>query len=50
MPYLIFIAIAGVSVFFLKIAVGQFMRISGIKAWNFVPVMKGNYTHTLIIW
>ncbi|XP_067930478.1 creatine transporter-like [Watersipora subatra] len=48
-PYLIFLVVGGVPVFFLEIAVGQFMRISGIKTWNFMPVMKGIGLATTVI-
>ena len=40
-PYLIFLIVGGVPLFFLEIAVGQFMAVSGLNTWNIVPVMKG---------
>lgn len=41
-PYLIFLVIGGMPLFFLEISVGQFMRVAGIKVWNIAPIMKGN--------
>ncbi|XP_029457095.1 sodium- and chloride-dependent creatine transporter 1-like isoform X2 [Rhinatrema bivittatum] len=40
-PYLLIVFIGGIPVFFLEIALGQFMKQGGIAAWNIVPLFKG---------
>lgn len=41
-PYLLFVFIGGIPVFFLEIALGQFMKQGGVSAWNITPLFKGN--------
>ena len=45
-PYLICVIIGGIPLFYLEVAVGQFMGVAGVKAWNLVPIFRGK-THTL---
>ncbi|XP_069795583.1 sodium- and chloride-dependent creatine transporter 1-like isoform X6 [Narcine bancroftii] len=40
-PYLLVVLVGGIPVFFLEIALGQFMKQGGIGAWNIVPLFKG---------
>nr|XP_033782604.1 sodium- and chloride-dependent creatine transporter 1-like [Geotrypetes seraphini] len=40
-PYLLIVFVGGIPVFFLEIALGQFMKQGGIAAWNIVPLFKG---------
>lgn len=40
-PYLLFVFIGGIPVFFLEIALGQFMKQGGVSAWNIAPLFKG---------
>ena len=40
-PYLICVIIGGIPLFFLEVAVGQFMGVAGIKAWSLVPIFRG---------
>ncbi|XP_059505661.1 sodium- and chloride-dependent creatine transporter 1-like isoform X2 [Stegostoma tigrinum] len=40
-PYLLIVLVGGIPVFFLEIALGQFMKQGGIGAWNIVPLFKG---------
>ncbi|OWF55397.1 sodium- and chloride-dependent creatine transporter 1-like [Mizuhopecten yessoensis] len=40
-PYLICVVVAGVPLFFLEVTVGQFMGVSGFKAWNICPLLQG---------
>ncbi|XP_061668127.1 sodium- and chloride-dependent creatine transporter 1-like isoform X1 [Syngnathoides biaculeatus] len=40
-PYLLIVFIGGIPVFFLEIALGQFMKQGGISAWNIAPLFKG---------
>lgn len=32
----------GIPIFFLEVALGQFMKQGGIAAWNIAPLFKGN--------
>ncbi|XP_064609914.1 sodium- and chloride-dependent taurine transporter-like [Liolophura sinensis] len=41
LPYFICVIIGGIPLFFLEVAVGQFMSIGGTKAWNIVPLFQG---------
>ena len=43
-PYLICVIIGGIPLFYLEVAVGQFMGVAGVKAWNLVPIFRGK-TH-----
>ncbi|XP_021369953.1 sodium- and chloride-dependent creatine transporter 1-like isoform X2 [Mizuhopecten yessoensis] len=40
-PYLACVVVAGVPLFFMEVAVGQFMGVSGFKAWNICPLFQG---------
>uniref|UniRef100_H3B6Q8 Transporter n=1 Tax=Latimeria chalumnae TaxID=7897 RepID=H3B6Q8_LATCH len=40
-PYLLVVFVGGIPVFFLEIALGQFMKQGGISAWNIAPLFKG---------
>ena len=42
-PYLLIVFIGGIPVFFLEIALGQFMKQGGVSAWNIAPLFKGTY-------
>ncbi|XP_069045665.1 sodium- and chloride-dependent creatine transporter 1 isoform X3 [Lepisosteus oculatus] len=39
-PYMLIVFIGGVPVFFLEIALGQFMKKGGASAWNIAPLFK----------
>ncbi|RXM27712.1 Sodium- and chloride-dependent creatine transporter 1 [Acipenser ruthenus] len=41
-PYLLIVFVGGMPVFFLEVALGQFMKQGGISAWNIAPLFKGN--------
>lgn len=41
-PYLLIVFVGGIPVFFLEVALGQFMKQGGIAAWNIAPLFKGN--------
>ncbi|XP_064636609.1 sodium- and chloride-dependent taurine transporter-like [Lineus longissimus] len=41
LPYMICVAIGGVPLFFLEVAVGQFMSTGGTGAWQICPLFKG---------
>lgn len=43
LPYFICVIIGGIPLFFLEVAVGQFMSIGGTKAWNIVPLFQGKF-------
>ncbi|CAM9283735.1 unnamed protein product [Lampetra planeri] len=40
-PYMLFVFIGGIPVFFLEIALGQFMKKGGVSAWDITPLFKG---------
>ena len=40
-PYLICVIVGGIPLFYLEVAVGQFMGVAGVKAWNIVPIFRG---------
>lgn len=40
-PYLLIVFVGGIPVFFLEVALGQFMKQGGIAAWNIAPLFKG---------
>lgn len=40
-PYLLIVLVGGIPVFFLEIALGQFMKQGGVGAWNIAPLFKG---------
>nr|XP_039263048.1 sodium- and chloride-dependent taurine transporter-like isoform X1 [Styela clava] len=40
-PYVLFVALGSLPVFFLEVTVGQYSRCGGALAWKIVPVMKG---------
>lgn len=41
-PYLLIVFVGGIPIFFLEVALGQFMKQGGIAAWNIAPLFKGN--------
>uniref|UniRef100_A0A8C9TD74 Transporter n=1 Tax=Scleropages formosus TaxID=113540 RepID=A0A8C9TD74_SCLFO len=48
-PYMLIVFIGGIPVFFLEIALGQFMKQGGISAWNIVPLFKGLGLASMVI-
>ncbi|XP_075901953.1 sodium- and chloride-dependent creatine transporter 1 [Nelusetta ayraudi] len=48
-PYLLFVFIGGIPVFFLEIALGQFMKQGGVSAWNITPLFKGLGLASMVI-
>ncbi|CAL1606303.1 unnamed protein product [Knipowitschia caucasica] len=48
-PYLLIVFIGGIPVFFLEIALGQFMKQGGVSAWNIVPLFKGLGLASMVI-
>ncbi|KAL5011348.1 hypothetical protein ScPMuIL_009899 [Solemya velum] len=48
-PYLICVFVGGIPLFFLEVAVGQFMGKSGLGAWNICPIFQGIGIATTII-
>uniref|UniRef100_A0A667FVY7 Transporter n=1 Tax=Lynx canadensis TaxID=61383 RepID=A0A667FVY7_LYNCA len=41
-PYLLFMAIAGVPLFYMELALGQFTREGAAGVWKICPLLKGN--------
>uniref|UniRef100_A0A8C1ZV56 Transporter n=1 Tax=Cyprinus carpio TaxID=7962 RepID=A0A8C1ZV56_CYPCA len=48
-PYLLMVFIGGVPVFFLEIALGQFMKQGGVATWNIAPLFKGLGLASMVI-
>ncbi|XP_019746719.1 sodium- and chloride-dependent creatine transporter 1 isoform X3 [Hippocampus comes] len=48
-PYLLMVFIGGIPVFFLEIALGQFMKQGGVSAWNIAPLFKGLGLASMVI-
>ena len=40
-PYLICVVIGGIPLFYLEVALGQFMAQGGPKAWRICPILQG---------
>lgn len=40
-PYIIYLAIGAIPIYFLEISLGQFMTAGGLQTWNICPLMKG---------
>lgn len=45
-PYFLLVIIGGVPLFFLECAVGQFMGVSGFRAWAICPLFQGKSPNT----
>uniref|UniRef100_K1QK81 Sodium-and chloride-dependent GABA transporter 2 n=1 Tax=Magallana gigas TaxID=29159 RepID=K1QK81_MAGGI len=48
-PYFILVIIGGVPLFFLECSVGQFMGVSGFRAWSICPLFQGILSNLMII-
>lgn len=48
-PYALMVFIGGIPVFFLEIALGQFMKQGGVSAWNIAPLFKGLGLASMVI-
>ncbi|KAK1165901.1 hypothetical protein AOXY_G14554 [Acipenser oxyrinchus oxyrinchus] len=48
-PYLLIVFVGGMPVFFLEVALGQFMKQGGISAWNIAPLFKGLGVSSMVI-
>ncbi|KAL7864399.1 hypothetical protein AOLI_G00158190 [Acnodon oligacanthus] len=48
-PYVLMVFIGGIPVFFLEIALGQFMKQGGVSAWNIAPLFKGLGLASMVI-
>ncbi|XP_005096200.2 sodium- and chloride-dependent creatine transporter 1 [Aplysia californica] len=40
-PYFLFVLVGGIPLFYLEVAVGQYMSKGGLQAWNIVPLFQG---------
>ncbi|XP_041952608.1 sodium- and chloride-dependent creatine transporter 1 isoform X1 [Alosa sapidissima] len=48
-PYALMVFVGGIPVFFLEIALGQFMKQGGVSAWNIAPLFKGLGLASMVI-
>ncbi|CAL8251310.1 unnamed protein product [Arctogadus glacialis] len=48
-PYMLTVFVGGIPVFFLEIALGQFMKQGGVSAWNIAPLFKGLGLASMVI-
>ncbi|TNM86448.1 hypothetical protein fugu_006678 [Takifugu bimaculatus] len=49
-PYLLIVFVGGIPIFFLEIALGQFMKAGSINVWNIAPLFKGlGYASMVIV-
>uniref|UniRef100_A0AAR2JNX6 Transporter n=1 Tax=Pygocentrus nattereri TaxID=42514 RepID=A0AAR2JNX6_PYGNA len=48
-PYVLMVFVGGIPVFFLEIALGQFMKQGGVSAWNIAPLFKGLGLASMVI-
>lgn len=45
-PYLLFLAIAGMPLFYMELALGQYNREGAATVWKICPIFKGDMIHT----
>uniref|UniRef100_A0A4W4G5H2 Transporter n=1 Tax=Electrophorus electricus TaxID=8005 RepID=A0A4W4G5H2_ELEEL len=48
-PYVLFIFLGGIPIFFLEISLGQFMKAGSINVWNIAPLFKGLTFNLMLI-
>uniref|UniRef100_W5NBF9 Transporter n=1 Tax=Lepisosteus oculatus TaxID=7918 RepID=W5NBF9_LEPOC len=49
-PYILIVLVGGIPIFFLEIALGQFMKAGSINVWNIAPLFKGlGYASMVIV-
>ncbi|XP_067303024.1 sodium- and chloride-dependent creatine transporter 1 isoform X2 [Pseudorasbora parva] len=48
-PYILMVFVGGIPVFFLEIALGQFMKQGGVATWNIAPLFKGLGLASMVI-
>lgn len=41
-PYVLCVVFGSLPLFYLEVAVGQFMNRGGLQCWNLVPILQGN--------
>lgn len=49
MPYVLAIILGGIPMFFMELAVGQFLTIGGLGVWKLTPIFKGKNTFFLTL-
>lgn len=49
-PYLLFMVIAGMPLFYMELALGQFNREGAAGVWKICPVLKGNESDASPTW
>jgi len=40
-PYFTFVLIGGIPLFYMEVAIGQYMSKGGLQAWNIIPIFQG---------
>ena len=46
-PYCIMLAVVGLPLFYMELALGQFASLGPITIWKLNPLLKGEYSHSL---
>lgn len=49
-PYVIFMIGGGIPIFFLEVALGQYMSEGGITSWRVVPIATGEFSLCVFDW
>jgi solute carrier family 6 amino acid transporter-like protein 5/7/9/14 len=47
-PYVIFLVLCGLPLFFMEVSYGQFASLSPITVWRMSPLFKGKYIYIYI--
>ena len=40
-PYFVCVVVGGIPLFYLEVALGQFMSVGGVHAWKICPILQG---------
>lgn len=46
-PYFLMLVIAGIPMYFLELALGQYASLGPVGIWNLAPVFRGLHSHLI---